>query len=328
MRRDRVPSARRASAFWPLILSSSVLLISSPARAEDPLRDLIEKEEAAESAWLDREPMPEAYLLGDRAGVEVYSSATYGGDSSPVCDPMPYDELIQLSGRSPADSAPVNTALPRVRDLIGRFCRIRPGDVLIAVGPGWHKRVTVSGFQVRTEPPVCPGDAAHAFWATVEPALPDAPFFFSTNLDLPEGDNAYAPLTVRRPPRRQEIALLSQHLPLLGDFDVTALTVEKEEAATLFELRRRVVASGDSGLPSDLVVWARDPVVQTVWVERIDARRGTGRARAEAVFDVNGDGERDLIVSGTHERCPYRVFFDGGVAGFTRLSVPRKPCRC
>ena len=303
-----------------LLFLSALLL--SPLHAADPLDKLIMSEQEARDEWAqDADELPPASLWGNRTGVEL---------SLPLCEPLPFDELIELSRGNPQNQETVlNLDLPRVREIMDRTCLVRPGDPLMAVGPGEQQRVALKNFVIRRDRPACSDDSPYSLWGTFPEPLPWDPIFFSSLEGWPEGGNAAVALTESPPSDESELrARVAKLVKDLSDFRITTIDIKAPNADALIVLRRKVATLEDDMLSNDMVLRQQGELLEVVWSERVDSKKGSGSLRPEVALDFNGDNFTDLVLSGTHQGCPYRLVLEGGEMGFSTVDLPQKTCFC
>ncbi len=308
-----------------------LLLLFSPLHA-DQLDSLIDQEKQNQKQWTDDvDELPPAYLWGNKAGVEIYAASAYDGKAGSLCQPIEFDELIEMSRGTITDRETIlNLSLPRVREMLQQSCMIRPNDKLIAVGEGWQKTVVVSEFVVRRDRLVCPHDSPFSLWASIEPQLEQEPIFFSSEGSWPETDNGFQRLREVEPldqdsPIRKTVESL---VPDQAEFKLMLVGLHATNADLLYLLRRRTATLEDDGLPNEILLIKSGTQVEKLWVERVDIKKGSGHLRVEAMLDYNHDGLIDVIVSGDHNGCPYQIVFEGTSTGLNRADFPIKPCSC
>src|SRR3954466_9222462 len=131
-----------------------VLLFSLPlivSHADDEMEGLIQNAQGQQDVWKDSEgDLPPARLLGAHKAVLIFSPANETTHDNYLCSSVEFDTLLNLDREQDAPQATVlNTKIPRIRESLADDCLIRPGDPLLAVGPGWQELVTVKDFIVR-----------------------------------------------------------------------------------------------------------------------------------------------------------------------------------
>jgi hypothetical protein len=309
-----------------------VLTMAAVRASTDDVESLIEKEKVEEqNPPANRsadETAPPAFLLGTTDSVALYSSAVYGGDPSPICESFPFDELIDMSNGDPLDEETVlNMKLPRVRQAVEDSCLIRPGDEVLAVGRGSQSWILIRDFVIRRAPAVCPADSPYSLMARLDHELDEAPLFYSTDPDLKEGDNEFAPVHPLAPvPNATE--LLRPVVSDMKEYEVRGATVAAANVEALFHLRRRRVTPDDDGFPNEILLWQKGDKIELLTQEAVDSVNGSGSVNVEAVLDYNRDGFLDLWVKGTQRKCPYYLLYQGGEEGFTPVELPNTPCSC
>src|SRR5258708_24205627 len=151
---------------FPIMMLGFITVTPLAEAWADQLESLIDDQKKAAESWSAVQgELPAVFLQGDRTGVEIYSPAVSGEESSALCEPVEFDELIALSRGDPnASQIVVNTAVPRVHALLDRECIIHPGDHVLEVGPGSQRLVKTSRYVIRREKKVCPNDAPYSLW--------------------------------------------------------------------------------------------------------------------------------------------------------------------
>ncbi|MCB4756440.1 MAG: hypothetical protein LHV69_05300 [Elusimicrobia bacterium] len=318
---------------FDIITMAGVFLFTVPSSFADELDSLIKEEQKEESAWAE-EPaeLPEITLFGDAQGVEVISPMTVQGVSVGLCEPMEYDEIVEMSrGDKDEKETVLNWHLPRVREVLERSCLVRPGDTLLAVGKGWQKLAVIRDFAVRKEGQRCQDKAPYALWLNIKERLPEEPIFFTAPPDLKEGANMFK--SVDDLPRgtlgREHKKLLEEEeVTFLDDYKITVYAVDQPNCQELIELKRQNVGPEDDGLPNALLYGKKGEHMELILSEPVDIKKGSGHIELEGLLDFNGDGRVDLWMRGDREGCVYQKLFRGEEEGFTPLSTPEKRCRC
>lgn len=315
-----------------LALAVVASLLAGVSHAVDSLESLIEKEQKAVKEWAEEaEELPPAMLIGDRTGVELYSAITNRGKGNALCEPLPFDELIELSrGKPSGRETVINTDLPRVRELLQDACVVRPGDYFLAVGAGRQARVPIKRLVIRRDRASCPQDSPYSLWGAFATALDDDPIFFLSGEDVPEGDNGF--LSVLEQPIPGGTTGLKAGWPRgIGDardYDAWQVAFGTSTADRLVVLRRKTVSLDDDGLPNAALLIERDGKTEMLFMERVDVKKGSGHLQPACFIDYNKDGLTDLIVTGDHAGCPYILVFSGSSEGLKQSDFPQKPCKC
>jgi hypothetical protein len=313
-----------------LLVLVMVLAILPFVRATDPLESLIQSENKAE-ATEDNAELPTMFLFGDRNAVKIYSAGTRTLTEMWVCRGLELDELVQMSrGDSTQNEIEINLSIPRVRKMFEDACLIRPGDFVMALASGFQTPVTVKRFFVRRDAVHCPKESPLSLWGSFDEILEQSPFLFSTNLDLPEGDNSLKLLNGIADVRVDDNIrkALKSKIPFLDDFDISGKPLEDSQVQMLIHVRRRIVETDDDGLPNELLFALRGDDVEEIWVERVDLQSGSGHIRPWAVWDYNGDGHLDILIEGDHQKCLYQMLLTGGETSFGAEDMPTEPCGC
>jgi len=324
------PNRLKKLAFWLFVaVAASGLTVQS----SDQIESLIDKQKQENRVWdqEDNEDLPVAFLFGDSSSILLYSAAANRGRGNALSEPFEFDELIQLSRGNPADSETVlNTDLVSLREAFEQHCLVRPGDVFVAVGPSWQQYVEIKDFAVRKDRPICASDSPYSLWARFEEGLPGKPLFYSTDTDLPQGDNHFvAASTLPKQPLSDDLKeRLMDQIKFAGDYDMTTYLINAPNCDRLLMLHRRIVSPDDAELPNDLAVSEKSGVFQRLLVERVQTDQGTGHIQLDGVLDYNGDGRIDLLFSGDHAGCPYQALFEGTDQGFDPVDLPNKACAC
>lgn len=314
------------------LAGASVLLMVASYLAADPLESLIDNEKKAREEWTEEiDELPPAYLWGDQNGVELYSSSNPEDKQNLICQPLPFDELIELSLGNPADHETIlNVDLPRVRELLQTACLVRPGDSLVAIAAGDQKLIRIKQFILKRDQAICPQTSPYSLWGTLEEPLVEAPLFYTTVLTMPEGNNSYLKW-VEQKPLDQENDIrkkLTAKVVDQSEYRLTIIDIHSSDLERLLILRRSTADINDDGLPNEIILAQTTADIEKVWIERVDLKRGTGHLRVESTFDYNADGFRELQISGEHQGCPYQMVFEGSKEGFRPIDLPLKTCIC
>lgn len=309
----------------------TVLVFSTGWIFSDELETLIDKEKDAKAAWSGSEgDLPPLNLPGDRSGMLIYHAGLERAKENLLCSDILFDELFETSQPPRNESAIINVNRPRIRQSLEDRCLIRPGDPLLAVGPGWQELVSAKDFQVRPEPGACKNDPPHSLWITFDGTLPDAPFFFTTVLDWPAGSTPFQRLDETQATEVDEalIRRLRSEVPFAEEYRGLVYEVSAPNCDRLIHLVKETVSNEDADLPNEIVVAEKDGGFQTLILERIETTEPSGRLRPLGLIDFDADELLDLIIEGEQGSCTYRAVFKGLDGGFERLSVPIPPCSC
>ncbi|MCG3204197.1 MAG: hypothetical protein KCHDKBKB_00906 [Elusimicrobia bacterium] len=301
-----------------------LILSGGPLFAQDPIENLIEEEIKTKEEWTQgAEELPFVVFLGDKNGLKIQSDL--------ICQPIPYDELIELSRGQASDRETVlNLDIPRVREILETICLLRPGDEVLAIQAGTQVRLPLKDFVVRQDAPACRGGSPFSLWGTFSEPLLSTPLFFVTQDTWAEGDNHFVALTEQNPGPFEQAwrAAVKNVLPDQDEFRLSFIDLPDLSPRKLIMLRRKVAQLEDNGLPHQILFMEQDTKVEKVWEERVDIKKGSGHFQVEAALDFNGNGFFDLWMSGVHQGCPYQMVLEGGEEGFRPLDMPLGPCGC
>jgi hypothetical protein len=304
-------------------------LLPSVSATDDPLGSLIDSEQEKEQAWLE-EPrdIPDVYLWGDNHGVEIDNPRAIDNPAA-LCSEIEYDHWIALSDSSTVSGdVPVNISSPQLRELLSDTCLVRPTDRILAVGKGWQKKVAMDAFVMRSVSMPCPQQFPYALWGKIETELPGTPLFYTTDLDFGENGNSFAaPLWIPLKNTGGDVALQAA-VPNLSDYVVSISSLAAGNVDALYLLERRTVTLEDDDLPYQIVAWCKSGQCQTLWIERVSHKNGSGHVIVTGTLDFNGDGRRDLLLEGDNAGCPYRKIFLGVETGFSPMETPELACAC
>jgi hypothetical protein len=310
----------------------SLLAIPAFSADDDDIEGLIETEQTNQDAWKDSEgDLPPARLIGSKNAILIYSPANEALRENYLCSDVEFDELLDSEESDGNFSAIIlNTKSPRVKEALADRCLVRPGDPLLAVGPGWQEMVAVKEFLVRRERPVCPNDAPYSLWVTYDGTLPDDPFFFTTEIDWPATENGFkfvdqlSTETVTAEIRSK----LNDELPFVDEYEALAYSVKAVNCDHLIRVTKKNVSAEDASLPGVMILSETRGRLQTLLSESIDGTHGTGHLTIEGILDFNGDQKIDLLLKGDHRGCPFNALFKGTDEGFERIDLPNRPCAC
>lgn len=291
----------------------------------DDLEDLIDKERVVNQPQSVDDAPPPAILLGDAGSVTIYSSVVYGGNPSPLCEAIPFDELMDLSdGNLRGNETVLNMKSPRIRDALEKACLIRPGDDVFVVGRGIQSWVKLGEFFVRPGRTHCQEDSPYALFGRLEQKLASEPLFYATHADLKEGDNYFQPLHMKP----GTSPLIKQLVPDVAEYSVAQATVSASNVEIFFFLKRRMLRPEEDGFPSEIVLWQKGDRVNFLTQEQVDSVDGSGHLRIEGVLDFNQDGYLDVWLEGDQKKCPYYLLYQGLEDGFAPVELPNPPCSC
>lgn len=333
----RLPSPRASNiasraarwAFLPLLVFAGAAL---SAEKSDSLQGIIDTEKKSYQDWLDDADEPPAtYLPASRTAVEVYSPAFREEESQVLCQDPDLPELLELTGaETDARETVLNLSRPRVREKVGGACLARPGDRVVAVGRGWQEERTLVDFVIQRERPACPEEPPMGLWMTFDQPLAEDPLFVTTDPTIPAKDNLFVPAEQYpvAPASAEIMARLNGLVQFPEDFRVTLLSLHLPEAEAIVLFERRNLTPEDDGLPAMVAAVITKDAVQSLWAERVDVRRGTGRFEFLGTLDMDGDGVRELVFTGIHQTCPYTVVFRRGERGFEPVPLLVRSCRC
>jgi len=327
------PPSRKASNIrrW---LAIAALFLAGAAAAEktDSVQGLIEKEKKSYQDWLDdAEEPPAVYLPATRLAVQVFSPAFREEEAQVLCHDPDLPELLEMtSAEADAHVTVLNLQRPRVREKVGDACLARPGDRVVAVGRGWQEERTLDDFSVQHEKPACPEEAPLGLWMTFDRPLHEDPLFVTTDPTVPAKDNLFVPAEqyAVAPAGPDIMSRLKGVVQFPEDFRATVLSLRVPETEALVLFERRNLTSDDDKLPAMIAVLVTKETVQSLWTERVDMRRGTGRFDFVGTLDMDGDEVRELVFSGIHQSCPYTVVFRRGEGGYERIPLLVRSCRC
>jgi hypothetical protein len=313
------------------------LLLPSLLRSETPdqLESIIKESHEEVDAWSSLgEELPPIFLLGDQKGVQIYFPAQDDVESGSLCGSVDFDKLFDAAFQKkdfiPGDTVVLNTAAPRVREMLSEACLVRPGDALLAIGQGWQTFVTITDFVVKAERALCPNDPPYSLWVFFDEKLPGVPLFFSSDNRFHPGGNQFAP--VPQPPLFHLDPVfenqLKDRVQFYSDYRPSVFEVNAENIEKLILLNRENVGHADAGLPNQILLWEKKGEVGELLLERVSEFKASGHIYIEGIFDYNGDGFTDVLVGGDREGCPYRALFEGELTGLHRVDLPFKPCQC
>jgi hypothetical protein len=307
--------------FWPLTFF---------AADSDKLESLIEAEKEQEEKWLEEtRELPAVFLWGDESGVQIDDPGAIGNPSA-LCTEVPYDQFLFNTNQSASWQDPeLNTASPLLRQLLADTCLIRPTDQVLAVGEGWQQTVVLKKFVLRGSGSACDNEFPYSLWGQFDGPLPGSPLFFATDAELPSGDNNFAaiewktagPLVSHEHPLRSPV-------PDLNDYTVALSSIGAANVDALYFLERRIMTLEDEDLPHHVIAWCSGERCETLWLERVSRKNGSGHIRVLGTLDFNFDGRRDLVLEGDKSGCAYKQIFQGLEIGFFPIETPTLACGC
>lgn len=304
----------------------------TPDMKPDEVETLINTEELEMESWKDSEgDLPPILMVGDHKAFLAYAAPNERARDPMLCSAIEFDELLELSkDEAMPDEVIVNVKKPRVRDAISDNCLVRPGDPVMAIGPGWQMLVVARDFVVRRERYQCLNDPPSSLWVTFDAELPSEPIFFTTNLQLSEGSNDYKSsneLSISSFTKTIRWAVGAQ-VQFLDEYEPKVISVSAPNCDHLIHLRKKLVTPNDAELPNEVILTEKDGGVDLLLMEKVDPKKGSGHVVLEGIFDSNKDGKMDLVLKGDHQGCPFRVVFQGLEIGFERLELPYRGCAC
>jgi hypothetical protein len=317
---------RRALAF----AFTALIALRLGAEVSDPVGSLIDSEKEQEQKWLE-EPheVPPAFLWGDARGVEIDNPRAIENPTA-MCSEIAYDQWLGLADEPSSDGdMRLNTISPRSRDLLSETCLMRPGDRVLAIGEGWQKEMSLNTFVLRKSATPCPEQFPYALWGKFDAPLPDPPLFFTTQLDFGERNNAFAAAVWSNlASSNTDTAGLRAAVAHTDDYLISISSLSATNVDALYFLERRSVTLEDNDLPYNLLAACKRGQCETLWLERVNERKGSGHLHVVGTLDFNGDGRRDLLLQGDNAGCPYRKIFMGLETGFSPMESPLLACAC
>lgn len=297
---------------------------------KDPMETLIEENKKTVPEETEDE-LPPLFLLGDISGIEIYSPALVGGNLESLCKPAPLDELIEISrGRVQDAETVLNMSLPRVQQLMNDLCLIRPGDDVLALGAGFQRYIRLKDFVIKRDSSFCSTQSPYSLWMSFEEPLDMEPFLFYLGSDLTERPNHFqSEENLTKVPLSSVMKSdLIKQLIVLKEYEITVYKVGFPNCDHIILAKRRSVSPEENELINEGLFWELGGRTELMWVEKVNLRKGSGHIRLDGVWDYNGDGQLDVMLSGDHRQCPYQVLFKGKEAGFEAQDIPHKLCGC
>lgn len=323
---------RSQSLFLPSLFLLFALASAAHSASSDTVGELINQEKTAQSAWKQEEgDLPPLILIGDGHGVLVYQAGLERANAGLLCSDISFDELFETAAPSdPNATVEVNTALDRIRETIEDHCMVRPGDPLIAVGPGWQEIVTVKAFEIRPDRSGCPDDPKYSLWVTYDGAIPDVPYFFMTDVSIPTGANKFSAAADWKPTPLTPLLRnrVSPEVSFIDEYDGEMWAIGQPNCDHLIHLTKKRISPDDNDLPNEVLLAEKEGTVQLLLVERVDLSHGSGHLKPVATFDLDHDTDPELVVEGDHQGCLFRAAFRGREFGFERLALPVLACSC
>jgi len=315
-----------------LLIAFGILSFSLSISRADDLGSLIDLEVREKKKWDHEEgDMPPTFLFGDKEGVEIYSQARYRGEENVLCDPLEFDNLIDVSLKTYGEETILlNLSLPQVREVLSQKCLVRPGDSFLAVGPSWQIAVSVKDFVVKKEVPVCAEDYPYGLWVSFSKELPSDPLFYTSLVNVKEGENGFRSSKELEEKRLEPESrgLLAEKVAFLDDYEITIYDVQAPNCQQIFWLRRKGVSLEDEGLFNEVILSRMGNKFEILMAERVDRVEGSGHVRLSGVLDYNGDGFLDIFLRGDKAGCFYKALFDGVEGGLEYNPLPNRPCSC
>lgn len=318
---------KRAASAWLLL----GLLILPFCLNADPVETLIEEKKTEAQTWAEEEELPPVFVLGDASGAQIYDDAFSSYPSPFLCDSVELDRLAELAGFEPNEHFKIlNTSLSSVQRLLEQGCVLRPQDVLLAVGPGWQKNVYVKGFAMKRDRAVCPHDSPFSLWASYTDSLAEDPLFLTTELGLKEGLNEFRSIKplAENDVNKDLLFQLKKTVSFFYDYRVASYRLSMENCERVLILTRDNPGPDDALLPNEMMLFQKGDALETLLLERVDLKKGSGWIRDVSLLNFNNDAWIDLFVTATRHKCPYTVLFRGTKEGFERILLPTKPCEC
>jgi hypothetical protein len=233
---------RRLNIFkFLFVLLFSLVFLMVPNFAQDDIEGLIDIQKGPVATQEDKEELPVVYLAGDASGVELYSPGLEIDSVNTLCSPIELDELRELSQASPEDNVVIlNLSLLPVREEIEKACIVRPGDIFMAVGPGWQSALQVKDFLIKKAPAPCPNDNPLSLWVNFQEDVPEAPLFYSTDLNLRPQENAYLTLRAWKSlPTAPFFSDLKSSVQNVRDYDLKIFEVSAPNCNFLYSFKRK-----------------------------------------------------------------------------------------
>ncbi len=248
-----------------------------------------------------------------------------------LCHDLDVAELIVASGGNPSDQETlINFGLPRVREMFGDSCLVRPGDRVVAVGRGRNEERALGKFVIRRQKSGCASTAPFALYALLDHPLDSAPLFFAFDAALVVGDVMFtAPADLKPAPLPPDaLNLISRVVKYTEDFRIESWVLPGASTGTVVQATRRQPSTEDDRLPAMVLAVFDGVHLSTVLTENVDLSHGSGRFGLVGVSDFNSDGNPEIIVDGVRQKCPFRAIFTLDGAGWLSVPLPVKRCGC
>ena len=163
----------------------------------------------------------------------------------------------------------------------------------------------------------------------MEPALEEAPFFYSTDVQLPFGQNDFVVVPAPTNPAPEAVsAALNEKVKFLKEYDVRAVSLVGANIDGVIYLKKKQVSLDDVGLPNEMLFWFKEAHVGEMLEEKVRKDGKSGHLKVVGSLDFDQDGRLDLIIQGDQNSCVYRALFKGLENGLQLEETPLVPCSC
>ncbi len=225
--------------------------------ASDQIESLITKQQTDYKTWeAPGEDLPPVLMMGDKLSVTL-SQSTDSDPSTSLCNNLDLDQLFDLSSTSDPTSQrrELNLLSPRIQDLFGDACLIRPDDEIMAIGPGQQIKVALKSFFVEVIPS-CPGQTGYALSANFDSELPFDPFIFSSDSILQETENSFrlAVSLSSAPIDATMMAKIRDAISYVEEYQLTVYQPLATNTDLLIHLGRTFVKADDEGFPNEIIL--------------------------------------------------------------------------